>query len=112
MLDAYRRNQLNAEHPRSMERRLLAEITSEMISAADQGLLGSALMPSLHRNRELWSVWSATCLDNDNALPPEIRATIVSLALWVGRFTSEVVAGREEIEPLVSVNRSVIAALA
>jgi flagellar protein FlaF len=112
MLDAYRRNQLNAEHPRSMERRLLAEITSEMISAADQGLSGSALMPSLHRNRELWSVWSATCLDNDNALPPEIRATIVSLALWVGRFTSEVVAGREEIEPLVSVNRSIISALA
>ena len=70
MLDVYRRNQLNAEHPRSVERRLLAEITSEMISAVDDGLSGMALMPSLHRNRELWSVWSATCLDNDNALPP------------------------------------------
>lgn len=111
MLDAYRRNQTNAEHPRSTERRLLSEITSEIMNASDNGLRGAALMPALHRNRELWALWSAECLDDGNKLPPETRATIVSIGLWVNRFTSDVIAGCEEVEPLVSVNRSVMAAL-
>jgi flagellar protein FlaF len=112
MLDAYRRNQINAEHPRSTERRLLSEITSEMLAATEEGKTGVALMPALHRNRELWALWSAECLDDGNGLPVEIRASVVSLALWVNRFTSDVAAGRESIAPLVDVNRSVIAALA
>lgn len=111
MLDAYRRNQTNAEHPRSTERRLLSEITSEMLAAVEAGKTGAALMPALHRNRELWALWSAECLDDGNQLPPEIRASIVSLGLWVNRFTSDVVTGRETIDPLVDVNRSLIAAL-
>lgn len=112
MLDAYRRNQTNAEHPRSTERRLLSEITSEMMAAVESGKRGAALMPALHRNRELWALWSAACLDDGNQLPVETRASIVSLGLWVNRFTSDVMAGREDIEPLVSVNRSVMSALA
>lgn len=111
MLDAYRRNQTNAEHPRSTERRLITEITSAMIAAADSGMTGPALMPALHRNRELWALWSAECLDDGNQLPVETRASIVSLGLWVNRFTSDVIAGREKIDDLVNVNRSVMSAL-
>lgn len=111
MLDAYRRNQLKAEPPRAMERRLLAEITSDIVTATENGLRGSALMPALHRNRELWALWQAACLDDENGLQPQTRATIVSLALWVNRFTSEVVAGSEDAAPLIEVNRSVMSAL-
>jgi flagellar protein FlaF len=111
MLDAYRRNQLNAESPRAMERRLLAEITSEIVTASEKGLRGPALISALHRNRELWAVLQAACLDDENRLEERTRATIVSLALWVNRFTSQVVAGSEDAEPLIEVNRAMISAL-
>jgi flagellar protein FlaF len=82
-----------------------------MLAAAEVGMAGAALMPALHRNRELWALWSAECLDDGNQLPVETRASIVSLGLWVNRFTSDVIAGRETVDPLVAVNRSVMAAL-
>ena len=37
-----------------------------------------------------------------------LRASIISIALWVDRFTSDVVAGRESIEELIVVNRAII----
>lgn len=107
-LAAYRRTQSMAEHPRATESRLIAEITREMASAWEAGSRGAALMPALHRNREMWSTFSAACATRGNALPHPLRASLVSLALWVDRHTSEVVAGREPIDALVEVNRELL----
>ena len=104
-LAAYQRAHRAAEQPRSMEFRLLAEISREIEQAWDGGLRGARLMPALHRNREMWSTFSAACGAADNGLPPELRAGIISLALWVDRHTSQVMAGREPVAPLLEVNR-------
>ena len=42
-----------------------------------------------------------------NQLPDTLRASIISIALWVDRFTSDVVAGRDSIDGLIQVNRSI-----
>lgn len=104
-LAAYQRAHRAAEHPRSMEYRLIAEISREIEQAWQAGWRGARLMPALHRNREKWSTFSAACGAADNALPTDLRASIVSLALWVDRHTSAVVTGRESVEPLLDVNR-------
>lgn len=109
---AYQRVRTIAESPRATEYRLVSEITGEMIAARDQGLKGAALMPSLHRNREMWSTFSAACGAPGNALDNELRASIISLALWVDRFTTDVVVGRDSIDELISVNRMLIEGLA
>ena len=111
-LDAYRRVRSIAETPRAQEYRLMSQITGEMIKARDTGLAGAALMPTLHRNREVWSTFSALCGAPGNQLPAELRASIISIALWVERYTSDVVAGRDTIEELIEVNRSIIEGLA
>jgi flagellar protein FlaF len=41
-----------------------------------------------------------------------LRAGIISIGLWVDRFTSDVVAGREPIDPLIGVNRAILDGLA
>jgi flagellar protein FlaF len=110
-LAAYQRIAHIAETPRRTEQRLFADITGALGTAWESGRRGSALMPELHRNRELWSALSADCGTPGNGLPEGLRASIISLALWVDRFTSEVVAGRETIEPLVDVNRAVMEGL-
>ena len=111
-LDAYRRVRTIAETPRATEYRLMSQITGEMIQARDGGLIGAALLPSLHRNREVWSTFSSTCAAPGNQLPAELRASIISIALWVDRYTSEVVAGRDSIDDLITVNRAIIDGLA
>lgn len=107
-LTAYQRTRAIVETPRQAERRLMCEITGEMIQARDAGYSRGALMPTLHRNRELWNTFSSVCGAAGNELPASVRAGIVSLALWVDRFTSDVVAGRESIDDLIAVNRDII----
>lgn len=110
-LDAYRRTAAQAASPRATEHRLLSDITRELGAARDARLSGAALMASLHRNREAWSLFGTLCADANNALPQPLRAGIMSLALWVDRHTSEVMAGRGEIDDLIAVNREIIAGL-
>lgn len=107
-IEAYRKAQGRAETPRAAEHRLLGEITGEMIDAERAGLTGAALMPALYRNREVWSVFATDCGAKGNGLPDALRAQIISLSLWVDRFTSDVVAGREPIGELIALNRTIM----
>lgn len=107
-LNAYQAALARAETPRAAELRLLGEITGEMMDAEAQGLKGAMLMQSLHRNRQLWSAFSTDCAAPGNGLPSALRAQIISLALWVDRCTSEVIAGREKVRELIELNRTIM----
>lgn len=111
-VQAYQMARKVVETPRATEHRLLGQITGEMIAARETGLSGAALIPCLHRNREVWSVFSSLCSGPGNGLPSALRASIISLALWVDRFSSQVVAGSETLDPLIEVNRSIMEGLA
>jgi flagellar biosynthesis activator protein FlaF len=110
-LSAYQAARSRAETPRAAEYRLIMEITGEMMTAEETGLKGAMLMPPLHRNREMWSAFAADCGSGGNGLPKELRAQIISLALWVERYTSDVVAGRESIGELIGLNRTIVEGL-
>ena len=110
-LTAYHRARSIVETPRQVERRLMIEITGEMVQARDAGHTRGALMPTLHRNREAWRTFGTVCGAVGNALPNGLRASIFSLALWVDHFTSDVIAGRESIDDLIDVNRDIIEGL-
>ncbi|WBY09421.1 flagellar biosynthesis regulator FlaF [Sphingomonas sp. 7/4-4] len=110
-LTAYQTARSRAETPRSAEFRLMSEITGEMMDAETAGLKGAMIMPPLHRNREMWSAFVTDCGATGNGLPRELRAQIISLGLWVERFTSDVVAGRESIGELISLNRTIMEGL-
>ena len=110
-LHAYQRARTLLDDPRATEHRLMSQITGDMLHARDAGLQGAALMPVLHRNREAWGAFASACGATGNALPDALRASIISIGLWVDRFTSEVVTGRDSIDELISVNRSIIEGL-
>lgn len=110
-LSAYQRARAFTEPPRSAEHRLLNQVTGALIEAERAGLKGTALMDVLHWNREIWSTFGATCADATNQLPPELRGSIISLSLWVNRYTSDIAAGRAELKDLIEVNRLVMEGL-
>lgn len=111
-LDQYKRVQQVSETPRQAEYRLFAQITGDMVAARDAGDTGGALAAVLHRNREMWTVFASDCGTKGNALPDTLRASIISLSLWVNKHTSKVILGVERIDDLISINRNIMAGLA
>lgn len=110
-LSAYQRARTLIETPRATEQRLIRQVTAALIEARDQGYRGGRLMDALHWNREMWDAFASACGAPGNGLPDALRASIISIALWVNRHASEVVKGRESIDPLIEVNRSLLEGL-
>jgi flagellar protein FlaF len=111
-LQAYQRVAARAETPREAEYRLFGQVTRALISAAAlpaDDVRGR--MDALDWNRRLWSALASDCADSGNGLPNPLRASMISLSLWVGRHTSAVIRQEEEIEPLVEINRMIMQGL-
>jgi flagellar protein FlaF len=50
-------------------------------------------------------------MDGRNQLPKEVRAKIVSLSLWVAKYSRRVSREGAELTPLIEVNRSIMQGL-
>lgn len=112
-LQAYRQAAQRAESPRETEYRLFGDVTRALIDAAAADPTEfSKRMDALDWNRRLWSALAGDCAKSDNGLPDQVRANIISLALWVNRHTSAVMRREEEFEPLIEVNRIMMQGLA
>ena len=112
-LSAYQQAATRSENPRDMEYRLFAQVTRALMDAAaldPTDLAGR--MDALDWNRRLWSALGADCADSGNQLPAPLRASFISLSIWVGKHTSAVIRRQEEIEPLIEVNRMIMQGLA
>ena len=111
-LAAYQSVRRLSEAPRDTEHRLMGQITGEMIVARDAKKVGAGLADPLYRNREMWNLFSADCAAPGNELPHQLRALAVDPVRHRAVFSSEVIAGRESINDLIEVNRSVMEGLA
>ncbi|HEY3696335.1 flagellar biosynthesis regulator FlaF [Phenylobacterium sp.] len=111
-LRAYQQATARAESSREAEYRLFGQVTRALMAAA-------ALDPSdlrgridaLDWNRRLWTVLGSDCAAPENQLPDALRASIISLSIWVGKHTSAVIRREEEIEPLIDINRMIMQGL-
>jgi flagellar biosynthesis activator protein FlaF len=112
-LQAYQQAATRAETPRDLEYRLFAQVTRALLEAAERDPkdLG-ARIDALDWNRRVWSTFAAACADPDNQLPPPLRASIISLSIWVSKHTSLVIRREDEIEPLIDVNKMIMQGLA
>ena len=112
-LHAYQQAATRAESPRDTEYRLFAQVTRALIDAAalDKSEIG-ARADALDWNRRMWATLGSDCADPGNQLPPPLRAAFISLSIWVGKHTSLAIQNREEIEPLIEINRMIMQGLA
>jgi len=112
-LQAYKQATARGESPRESEYRLFGQVTRALISASAVDPAEIAVrMDALDWNRRLWTALANDCSSQGNGLPQSIRASIISLSLWVGRHTSQVMRGEETFEPLIEINRMMMSALA
>jgi flagellar protein FlaF len=109
---AYQKTQQSAETPSQVEYRLLAQVTSALIETSNLDHMDPSRVRALDKNRRVWSVLATDCAVEGNQLPPQVRAGIISLSIWVSKHTSGVIRGTMDIDALVKVNRSIMEGLA
>lgn len=107
-IQAYQRAATQAESPRQVEYRAFGLATAGLIKAAQDRLDIAGLAEALDKNRQLWSFLANDCMLDGNSLPQPVRAQIISLSLWVSRYSSQVMRDGAEIGPLIEVNRSIM----
>ncbi|HEY3948277.1 flagellar biosynthesis regulator FlaF [Phenylobacterium sp.] len=111
-LRAYQQAATRVENPRETEYRLFAQVTLALIEAGKADISDiPARIDALDWNRRVWTTLSDDCSSPGNRLPPQLRASIISLAIFVGRHTSKVIRGQEPIDLLVDINRTVMQGL-
>ena len=112
-LQAYQQTSVRAETSRDSEYRLFAQVTRALMDASvlpPEDLGGR--MDALDWNRRMWTAFATDCAAPENQLPNSLRAGIISLSIWVGKYTSEVIRNREDIQALIDINRSIMQGLA
>lgn len=110
-LNAYRSVMNQAGSGRSIEHRALATITARLIKARDGEMAGAPLVEALHANRQLWDIFATDCASAGNSLPAQLRAQIISVAIFVNRYSSDVVQGHGDINDLIEINRNIMGGL-
>jgi flagellar protein FlaF len=112
-IQAYQRTAAQADTPRDLEYRAFGQVTASLVRCHESGETDPArLAAALESNRRLWNVLSSDCSMPENSLPMSLRASIISLAIWVAKYSSQVVREKADIGPLIEVNRSLMEGLA
>jgi len=106
----YARTQANAERPQQTEVRALATVTGQLQKAMDDGDR-RALIEAVHLNRRLWNIFQCDLMHPDNGMPDNIKAQLISLAIWVQKHSSEVMRGAKPPSNLISVNQDIMEGL-
>jgi flagellar protein FlaF len=108
---AYQNTQAVTEDPRATEYRIFGKVTGALIDAEKAGKSGGPLAEAVDWNRKLWRTLASDCLDDRNQLPRDVRAQIVSLSLWVSKYSKQVTRNGAPMQPLIEVNRNIMQGL-
>jgi len=122
-LAAYKTVIRESETPRQIERRILTRITGALTQHAEKydsalsseerlGILYNGLGESLVENQLFWGMLKKDLASKGNSLTTELRASLLSIALWVERETNSVMGGAAGVLDLIAVNQNIIAGLA
>lgn len=109
--NAYQTAQNSANDPRDVEYRLLAKVTAGLLKAKDDMSNTKLRVEAALYNREVWSALRLDLSDENNQLPKELRASLISISLWIERETTAVLDNEGDIDALIEVNQNIMAGL-
>ena len=111
-IKAYQRAATQADTPRDLEYRAFGQVTAALVRVREEKSPLAAVAEAINANRRLWNVLAADCAVPENGLPLPLRGQIISLAMWVARYSSEVLRDGADVEPLIDINRTMMEGLA
>jgi flagellar biosynthesis activator protein FlaF len=108
---AYKAIIRRTESPRDIEHRVFAQVTAALQEASAPGTNFTKRIQATHDNRQLWQTLACDLADDDNALPVDLRARLISLAMWVTGETARVIRNGASLQALIDVNSSIMQGL-
>lgn len=110
-IKAYQRAATQAEPPRDLEYRAFGQVTAGLVRVKEEKAPLALVAEAIDANRRLWNILSADCATPENQLPITLRGQIISLAMWVARYSSEVLREGADLGPLIDINRTMMEGL-
>lgn len=112
----YKATQASTENPRQTEYRLFAEVTKALMAVSEVSVDSRGMRPkdfykAVDWNRRLWLALQVDIASSENQFPDSLKATIASISIWVDKHSRMVLRGEKTLEPLISVNRSIMEGL-
>lgn len=107
----YQRTQNATQSPRDVEYRLLGQVTSALMAARDNPRDIHAKVDALQWNRDVWSAFRVDLAGDDNGLPRALRASLISLSLYIERECIKSMAPKGELDELIELNRTIMEGL-
>ena len=111
-VNKYRNAQATTENPRQTEYRLFAEVTKSLIANQDKNAVDPDCIKAIDWNRRLWITLQTDLAGDENDYPDDLKAQLISLAIWVDKHSRRAMRGQARIGPLISVNRTIMEGLA
>jgi flagellar protein FlaF len=108
-ISAYRQRKEAAESPRELERRAFTTTIGKLMEAKAKG--GRHLVDACYLNQQLWTALLVDLALPQNGLADDLKARLISIGLWVHRYTPNVMLGKAPIDALITVNRSILEGL-
>lgn len=81
---------------RDRERQLLTRSIDLLAKAMETGPKSPDTVEALHFVNRIWTTFLEDLGSDDNALPPELRANLISIGLWMLREAEAVRQGRSQ----------------
>jgi len=118
-VSAYKKTIKNTENPRDIERRILGQVTGKLENFVEEfdksenksSMLTTEIREAIWDNQRLWINVKADLMSPGNMLPDQLKGDLISLAIFIDKQSWLVMKGEGEIEPLIDVNKKIIAGL-
>ena len=81
---------------RSIERQALDRAVGLLEAAEAAGPNSREAVEALYYTRRLWNVFVGELVNDENALPVEVRANLVSIGIWILKEADAVRAGKSK----------------
>lgn len=108
---AYQQAQNSTQDPRDVEYRLLANVTHALKQASENPNDVKQRVDAVLWNRDVWAAFRLDLMSDQNQLPDELRASLISISIWVQKESMEAMEGEGDIDALIDVNRNIMAGL-
>lgn len=102
----------SSENAKAIERRGFERSISLLETAKLAGTGTVEAVEALHFTSRLWSYLMEDLASDQNALPPELRAKLISIGIWILKRAEEIRNGeRRDFQSLIDINRSILVGL-
>src|SRR5262245_58829876 len=109
--NTYKSTQKSTDDPRDLEYRLLAQVTGALIHAREHADIVRERVDAAKWNRDVWAAFRQDLTHEHNKLPKDLRASLVSISLWIEKEAMRVMNGSGDLDALIDINRNIMAGL-